>query len=148
MISLPGGIIIALIILAALFIALREAVCWYWKINRAIRLLETAGAKIDALGNAVKVLAANQSLLMQRIPVPRPSEPIAEPVETYDQWDTDRLLTALKSPDYDLPTKERLQKVLAARYGIRYEEGKYRYRDYVSDAIEGAVECARLYTRR
>ncbi len=148
MISLPSGIIIAVIILAALFIILRKAVCWYWKINRTIRLLEAIDGKIDGLSTAVKVLTANQSLLLQRIPALPPAESVAGTAETYDQWDTDRLLTALKSPDYDPPAKERLLKVLAARYGIRFEEGKYRYRDYVSDDIAGAVECARLYTQR
>jgi hypothetical protein len=35
-----GYIVLALIILIALFLILREVNCWYWKINRRIDLME------------------------------------------------------------------------------------------------------------
>lgn len=34
------GLLIFVVILLVLFLVLREVVCWYWKINRIVNLLE------------------------------------------------------------------------------------------------------------
>ncbi len=35
-----GSLLVTLLILAVIFLVCREIVCWYWKINRNIELLE------------------------------------------------------------------------------------------------------------
>lgn len=35
-----GGIVIGLVILIVVFLLCREIVCWYWKINIAVKLME------------------------------------------------------------------------------------------------------------
>jgi hypothetical protein len=35
-----GAFLITLLILAVIFLVCREIVCWYWKINKAVELLE------------------------------------------------------------------------------------------------------------
>jgi hypothetical protein len=148
MINFPMGIILTVAVLAALFLILREAMCWYWKINRMIGLMETFARKFDSLDRTVRLLAENQSILLRRFPETASVPDTADRGESYEQWTTEKLLDLLKNPDGDRGAKIRIQEVLSARYGIGFEEGKYRYRDYVSDDFAGAVECARLYNKR
>ncbi len=145
---IPTGLIITVIVLAALFLVLREAMCWYWKINRMVRLLETISGKFESLDRSIKLIAERQSLSMTGVPEYRPPGKKADGGEAYERWETGKLVGSLKSSEYDDATKERMREVLSARYGIRFEEGKYRYRDYISDDIAGAVECAQLYNKR
>ncbi|MHC1712696.1 MAG: hypothetical protein AB9872_11170 [Solidesulfovibrio sp.] len=35
-----GAFLITLLIIAVIFLVCREIVCWYWKINKAVELLE------------------------------------------------------------------------------------------------------------
>jgi hypothetical protein len=37
---------VALAIVAVIFLVFREAVCWYWKINRMVELLESIDATL------------------------------------------------------------------------------------------------------
>ena len=145
---IPTGLIITVIVLAALFLVLREAMCWYWKINRMVRLLETISGKFESLDRGIKLIAERQSLSMTGVPEIPPAGKKADGGEAYERWETGKLVGSLKSSEYDDATKERMREVLSARYGIRFEEGKYRYRDYISDDIAGAVECAQLYNKR
>ena len=36
----------ALLVLAVIFLVLREILCWYWKINRMVELLESIDANL------------------------------------------------------------------------------------------------------
>lgn len=38
--------VIGLLILIVLFLAVREIVCWYWKINRIVELLESIDTRL------------------------------------------------------------------------------------------------------
>ena len=38
--------VIALVILVVIFLVFRELVCWYWKINRMVELLENIDATL------------------------------------------------------------------------------------------------------
>ena len=145
---IPTGLIITVIVLAALFLVLREAMCWYWKINKMVRLLETISGKFESMDKSMKFIAERQSPSMTGLPEAPPAWKEADGGESYERWETGKLIGSLKSSDYDDTTKERMREALSARYGIRFEEGKYRYRDYVSDDIAGAVECAQLYNKR
>jgi len=41
--------IICLLVLLGVFLLFREILCWYWKINQAIELLERIDHKLDRL---------------------------------------------------------------------------------------------------
>jgi hypothetical protein len=154
---LPVGVGLTVVVLALLFILLREVMCWYWKINRIIRMLETMGGRFDSLEKSVRLLAERQALSMR----PAPAEPTpmitptgaaveekSEAADSFEKWETAALLEAMGNAEADAETKERIQGVISARYGIRYAEGKFRFRDYVCNDLAGAVECAQLYTKR
>jgi|GEM_PF-1068056 hypothetical protein len=147
---LPIGLIIAVIVLVLLFLIFREAICWYWKINRMVRLLEIISGKFESMEKSIKLIAEKQSLSMTSISgvPPRAEKEDDNRGEAYKHWETGKLVGSLKSFEYDDMAKERMREVLSGRYGIRFEGGKYRYRDYVSDDIAGAVECAQLYHQR
>jgi hypothetical protein len=38
--------IVTLVIVVAIFLVFREVVCWYWKINRVVELLESIDATL------------------------------------------------------------------------------------------------------
>ncbi|MGA3051828.1 MAG: hypothetical protein ABSE00_07920 [Chitinispirillaceae bacterium] len=146
---LPIGLIIAVIVLALLFLIFREALCWYWKINRMVRLLEIISGKFESLEKSLTFIAEKQSLSMTSVSgAPPLAEKEGDKGEAYEHWETGKLIDSLKSSEYDDMAKEQMREVLSGRYGIRFEGGKYRYRDYVSDDIAGAVECAQLYHQR
>jgi hypothetical protein len=44
-----SAIIVAILIGIVIFLVLREFWCWYWKINRAIALLESIDASLKQL---------------------------------------------------------------------------------------------------
>lgn len=47
-----GGLVsllLTLVILAAIFLVCREIVCWYWKINRAMELLERQNVLLERI---------------------------------------------------------------------------------------------------
>ena len=46
--NLAAYVLLALLIVAVLFLVLREVSCWYFKINRRIELLQSINAKLDA----------------------------------------------------------------------------------------------------
>ncbi len=41
-----GGVIVAILIVPVIFLICREIVCWYWKINRIVGLLESIESKL------------------------------------------------------------------------------------------------------
>jgi len=49
--SLPQ-IAIGLAVLILIFLAIREIVCWYWKINRIVELLESIESHLRARGGS------------------------------------------------------------------------------------------------
>lgn len=50
--NIAAYLLVALLIVAVLFLVLREVSCWYFKINRRIALLESINAKLDAQSRA------------------------------------------------------------------------------------------------
>ncbi len=42
------SILVAFVILFFVFLLIREMVCWYWKINRMVELLENIDKKLGA----------------------------------------------------------------------------------------------------
>ena len=43
------SLLITLVVLAAIFLVCREIVCWYWKINRAMELLERQNVLLERI---------------------------------------------------------------------------------------------------
>lgn len=44
-------VIVGLLVLIVIFLAIREIVCWYWKINRMVELLESIDAHLRDRGS-------------------------------------------------------------------------------------------------
>ncbi|EHJ48571.1 hypothetical protein DFW101_2567 [Solidesulfovibrio carbinoliphilus subsp. oakridgensis] len=62
-----GAFLVTLLILLALFLVCREIVCWYWKINKAVELLERQNVlleRIEARLSAPAAPAAAPPLVM------------------------------------------------------------------------------------
>ncbi len=67
-----GGIwafVITLLILVVIFLICRELVCWYWKINKAVDLLERQNVLLERI----------EAALAARGAVPGPASPIITP---------------------------------------------------------------------
>lgn len=46
-----GSMIVGILILVVIFVVAREAICWYWKINRMVQLLESIEAHLRDHGS-------------------------------------------------------------------------------------------------
>lgn len=44
-----GLVLVCIIVVIVVWLIVREIMCWYWKINRAISLLESINQKLDRL---------------------------------------------------------------------------------------------------
>jgi hypothetical protein len=51
-----GVILVVIVIAIVVFLIAREIVCWYWKINRAITLLESINEQLGDLNNASVIM--------------------------------------------------------------------------------------------
>jgi hypothetical protein len=47
-------VLIGVLVLALVFLVAREVVCWYWKINRAVELLQSIDARLLAIEQAIR----------------------------------------------------------------------------------------------
>ncbi len=63
-----SGILLAVLIAIIVFLVLRELVCWYWKINRRVGLLED-------IHRSLQILIQNQRRLMAEAEESSPSPP-------------------------------------------------------------------------
>lgn len=44
-----GAFLVTLLILVVIFLVCRELVCWYWKINKAVELLERQNVLLERI---------------------------------------------------------------------------------------------------
>jgi hypothetical protein len=52
-----GGLLIALIIAIVVFLICREIVCWYWKINIRVKLMEDTVAKLKSISKKLNKIS-------------------------------------------------------------------------------------------
>uniref|UniRef100_I2PXM5 Uncharacterized protein n=1 Tax=Desulfovibrio sp. U5L TaxID=596152 RepID=I2PXM5_9BACT len=53
-----GAFLITLLILLVIFLVCREIVCWYWKINKAVELLERQNVLLERIEARLSAPAA------------------------------------------------------------------------------------------
>jgi hypothetical protein len=51
----PVAVVVALTFVVVIFLMFRDLVCWYWKINRMVELLESIDATLRSRGGVQKV---------------------------------------------------------------------------------------------
>lgn len=70
-----GTLLITIGVTVLVFLIIREVVCWYWKINAEVDLLEDIREEVRATNAILKKMIVSQNASEDPSPVPEPTQP-------------------------------------------------------------------------
>jgi hypothetical protein len=118
--SMWGTITLVLIVSIIIFLLCRELICWYYKINRMVVLME------------------DQNELLRKLLVKQNGIEDSKEIRI-----SEKIEEKLPQPDVQISDE-----ILMKRYNISFENEKYVYSDYRYDNLKDAVNYARQFERK
>ena len=132
--SVIGTLLVVVVILFVIFLVIREVMCWYWKINRIVVLLESIDKKLFANSTS----SAN-SIVQNEDPTLSTTPKTSGTGSIYEAWKTEKLLKDIKSIDFTDAAKSIMRKELMDRFKITFDINKYECCGNKFDVLQQAV---------